>query len=150
MAVKDGLPSTDFSRMNREYIKAIVEGARGGSIPTPENPSDGDVLTYSSTDSAWVAAAPDVGLVVNVAFTESTATLDKTWKEISDATNAGKPVRFYTTFEQEGIIAITAYTYYTCSHSSDPSDPSFGITIITANQLDFHAATENDYPVMNL
>lgn len=28
--VKDGLPATDFSRMNREYIKAVVEEAAGG------------------------------------------------------------------------------------------------------------------------
>ena len=28
--VKDGLPATDFSRMNREYIKAVVEDAGGG------------------------------------------------------------------------------------------------------------------------
>lgn len=30
MAVKDGLPATDFSRMNREYIKKVVEEAGGG------------------------------------------------------------------------------------------------------------------------
>lgn len=30
MAVKDGLPSTDFSRMNREYIKAVADEAAGG------------------------------------------------------------------------------------------------------------------------
>lgn len=28
--VKDGLPATDFSRMNREYIKAVVEESGGG------------------------------------------------------------------------------------------------------------------------
>ena len=28
--VKDGLPATDFSRMNREYIKAVAENAAGG------------------------------------------------------------------------------------------------------------------------
>lgn len=33
MAVKDGLPSTDFSRQNREYIKAVAEG--GSSDPYP-------------------------------------------------------------------------------------------------------------------
>lgn len=36
--VKDGLPATDFSRMNREYIKAVVEesGGGGGSITVEE------------------------------------------------------------------------------------------------------------------
>lgn len=151
MAVKDGLPATDFSRMNRKYIKAIVEEAGGGGgIPAPENPSDGDVLTYDITDSAWVASAPDTGLVVNIAHTAEAATLDKTWKEISDATNAGRPVRFYDTVEDDGVIITTAYTYYMCSHSSDPSDPLFGITVQAGIPLDFKATTENDYPVMYL
>ena len=34
----------------------------GGGIPAPENPSDGDVLTYSSADDEWVAATPSGGL----------------------------------------------------------------------------------------
>ena len=60
MAIPDGKPATDFSAMNREWVRAVAEEA-GGGIPAPENPSDGDVLTYSSTDSAWVAAAPGGG-----------------------------------------------------------------------------------------
>lgn len=154
MAIPNGKPATDFSAMNREYIRSVAkeEAAAGGSgIPAPANPSNGDVLTYDSTEGAWVADTPDLGLIVNMTYTAEAATLDKTWKEISDATNAGKPVRFYGTVEQDGIIMITAYTYYTCSHSSDPSDPLFGITVhVPNNELDFQATTENDYPVMYL
>lgn len=61
MAIPDGKPATDFSAMNREWVRAVAEEAAesgGGGIPAPENPSNGDVLTYSSTDTAWVAAAP--------------------------------------------------------------------------------------------
>ena len=36
-------------------------GGGGGGIPAPANPSDGDVLTYDGTTSAWVAAAPSGG-----------------------------------------------------------------------------------------
>ena len=61
MAIPDGKPATDFSAMNREWVRAVAEEAAesgGSGIPAPENPSNGDVLTYSSTDTAWVAAAP--------------------------------------------------------------------------------------------
>ena len=36
----------------------LKEGSGGGGIPAPANPSDGDVLTYDSTTSAWVAEPP--------------------------------------------------------------------------------------------
>ena len=66
MAIPDGKPATDFSAMNREWVRAVAAeaaegGGGGGGIPAPENPSDGDVLTYSSADDEWVAAAPSGG-----------------------------------------------------------------------------------------
>lgn len=101
MAVKDGLPATDFSRMNREYIKAVAEeaagggGGGGGGIPAPENPSDGDVLTYSSADDEWVAAAPSGSekFVVTYEFGEGDAIVaDKTYAEILAAYTEGKEI----------------------------------------------------------
>lgn len=64
MAIPNGKPATDFSDMNKEYIRAVAKeeaaaGERG--IPAPENPSNGDVLTYDSTEGEWVAAAPSAG-----------------------------------------------------------------------------------------
>lgn len=68
MAIPDGKPATDFSAMNREWVRAVAKeaaegggGGGGSGIPAPENPSDGDVLTYSSADDEWVAAAPGGG-----------------------------------------------------------------------------------------
>ena len=64
MAIPDGKPATDFSAMNREWVRAVADEAAssgGSGIPAPENPSDGDVLTYDSTTSAWVAEAPSGG-----------------------------------------------------------------------------------------
>ena len=61
MAIPNGKPSTDFSAMNREYIREVAkeEAAAGGSgIPAPANPSNGDVLTYNSTSEKWEAASP--------------------------------------------------------------------------------------------
>lgn len=58
MAIPDGKPATDFSAMNREWVRAVAKEAASGVIPAPENPSNGDVLTYDSTTHAWTAASP--------------------------------------------------------------------------------------------
>ena len=60
MAIPNGKPATDFSAMNREYIREVAkeEAASGGGIPAPQNPSNGDVLTYNSTSAKWEAANP--------------------------------------------------------------------------------------------
>ena len=47
--VPDGLPATDFSRMNREYIKAVVEEAGGGDI-TVEALSVTENNTYTAPE----------------------------------------------------------------------------------------------------
>ena len=61
--VKDGLPSTDFSRMNREYVKAVAEeaAASGGGNPA-----------------------------VFIGFDEDTASMTSTWQEIKNNIDANK------------------------------------------------------------
>lgn len=58
MAVKDGLPATDLSRMNREYIKAVAaeSGGGGSGLPEVSGADNGDVLTV--VEGAWAKAAP--------------------------------------------------------------------------------------------
>ena len=51
--VKDGLPATDFSRMNREYIKAVVEEAGGGGDVTVEALSVTENGEYSEEGKAY-------------------------------------------------------------------------------------------------
>ena len=80
MAVKDGLPATDFSRMNREYIKAVVEeaggGGGGGSSPF-------EIVTINN-------------LVVNESdSTFYIGTADKTAIQLIAAYNAGKILACY-------------------------------------------------------
>lgn len=54
MAVKDGLPATDFSRMNREYIKAVAEGGSGGGgLPEITEADEGKFLGVVSGEAAW-------------------------------------------------------------------------------------------------
>lgn len=50
--VKDGLPATDFSRMNREYIKAVVEesGGGGGGDITVESLTVTENDTYTAPE----------------------------------------------------------------------------------------------------
>lgn len=121
MAIPDGKPATDFSAMNREWVRAVAAEAGGlpevsgsdngkvltvvsgdweaatpaaSGIPAPANPSDGDVLTYDSDTSAWVAAAPSGGgenFVVTYEFGEGDAVIaDKTYTQILAAYTGGK------------------------------------------------------------
>lgn len=118
MAIPDGKPATDFSAMNREWVRAVAEeaaegGGGGGGIPAPENPSDGDVLTYSSTDSAWVAAAPSGAekFVITYEFGEGDAVVaDKTYAEILAAYTAGKEISavFFDTSYEYLYLAVVA------------------------------------------
>ena len=71
MAVPDGKPATDFSAMDREWVRGIASEA-GCGIPAPENPNDGDVLTYDSTSNSWIAAAPGGGGSSDFSETEVT------------------------------------------------------------------------------
>lgn len=52
MAVKDGLPSTDFSRMNREWVKSVAtEGGVG--LPSVTEADNGKILGV--VNGAWGA-----------------------------------------------------------------------------------------------
>lgn len=53
MAVKDGLPSTDFSRMNREYIKAVAGEGGGPGLPAVTEADNGKILGV--VNGAWGA-----------------------------------------------------------------------------------------------
>ena len=116
MAVKDGLPSTDFSRQNREYIKELIEESGGGgeSIliihmqPIPDDPDDNMIL-------------------------------DKTWKEIADAVTAGTPAYIFLNTSEDGNTFIYCTLVTQISHTG-----LYNVT--DTNNTSFVASTENDYP----
>lgn len=130
MAIPDGKPATDFSAMNREWVRAVAKeaaeggGGGGGGIPAPENPSDGDVLTFSSTDEAWVAAAPSESVFPIIITSEEVDgdyvyTFSPSITDIIAAKEAGK-------------IILAKYDDYTStqynSYYNSASDWGIGIT----------------------
>lgn len=87
MAVKDGLPATDFSRMNREYIKAVADGGSGGGgLPEITEADEGKFLGVVSGEAAWATAGGGGGVLI---ITNTEGTLNKTAQEISSAFLAG-------------------------------------------------------------
>ena len=123
MAVKDGLPATDFSRMNREYIKAVAEGGSGGGGGSGE--------FYIINEN------------------QSTHALDKTFIEIYNAYIAGKVCAkklFWETAEGHGdywsfeyIVEITRYT--------DEQGEGAGGNISTLMRS-YSAQADTDYPIV--
>lgn len=94
MAVKDGLPSTDFSRMNREWVKAVAEGSGGGGggIPEIEESDEGKVLTVDNGEAVWDSLPESPITYVTINWVEDTGTMSMTWQEIYNAFSDGKIV----------------------------------------------------------
>lgn len=98
----------------------LKEGSGGGGgIPAPENPSDGDVLTYNSADDEWVAAAPTGGgLFITKSWDEitETETLSVTGQEIVAAMQAGTVILISTNIVD--VDPPTEYYFYPLNHYS--------------------------------
>lgn len=99
MAIPDGKPATDFSAMNREWVRAVAAEAAssggGGGSDLPEVTSDdnGDVLTV--VEGAWAKAAPSGAekFVITYEFGEGNALVaNKTYAQILAAYTAGKEI----------------------------------------------------------
>ena len=78
---KDKYLHTNASTGDVEWSAAPTE------LPSVSGTDEGKVLTVNNS-GAWVAASPSSGggvLVVTETIENGTATLDKTWKEITDA-----------------------------------------------------------------
>ena len=176
MAIPDGKPATDFSAMNREWVRAVAEEAAeaGGlpevsgsdngkvltvvsgeweaatpaasGIPAPADPSDGDVLTYSSTDSAWVAAAPSGGggNILTVIITQNQDekfVTDKTASEILAAYTNGYFIYLQNADSGEGYAQY--YMWYVASFGFDDEQEEYKYVMTTTAGIEFSASSGN-------
>lgn len=176
MAIPDGKPATDFSAMNREWVRAVAEeagdaalpsvttsdngdvltvvsgkwakaAAPASGIPAPASPTDGDVLTYDGTTSAWVAEAPSGGGGVLVCMAslipddpDDNEILNKTWAEINTAVSSGIPVFVISSYPDETIIAnVTNVTNTEVS-------PYSVMGYVGVEKFTWSASSENGYP----
>ena len=131
----------------------LKEGSGGGGgIPAPDDPSDGDVLTYDSTAEEWVAAAPGGGGGVLVCSSsiipddpDENMILNKTWEEISSAMANNIPVFAITIYNSSPVVAdidLITNVFY---------DEGTGYNVkCTISHTTYFAATASDYPQTNL
>ena len=107
----------------------LKEGSGGSGIPAPEDPSDGDVLTYDGTTSSWVAEAPSgggggVGMVYTGTFVYDYA--DET---VTITVHHGGPTALEATVNdlrtdlQNGPVYLKMDGVVTNFDHSDPSAP---------------------------
>ena len=144
MAVKDGLPSTDFSRMNREYIKAVAEGGSGGGgLPEITEADEGKFLGVVSGEAAWATAGGGGGggaLMIGDTFVDDTIILNKTAAEIAAAATTGPVVYTWEDSGQVHIEYLTAVFY-------QPDTPhEYAYTFTFGESNNFYANAETDYP----
>ena len=151
MAVKDGLPATDFSRMNREWVKAVAEGGSGGGgLPEITEADEGKVLTVESGEAAWATAGGGGSDILVVTITEEESgddyiyTFSPSIDDIVTATEAGKLVMGM-------VVGGTATTQVDCYKNAVDD---WGISVIFPSfavdetgihiYIDTYAQTNND------
>lgn len=153
MAVKDGLPATDFSRQNREWVKAVAGGGSGGGGGLPEiTPADeGKVLTVESGAAAWATAGGgggggggDIFWITVSHITENDEVIgvitDKTAGEIDAAISSHKLLAaIYDQSDEEA----TDYTFRTVE--SYAHIPAENIYMMHVFDWGFSAESSSDY-----
>lgn len=89
-----------------------VAGTGGGLFePDITNPQDGDTLVYDASEEKWVnGSGGSGGGYLKVGVTPETGALDKTWKQIHDALNAGYYVSFAIDTEDGGVNQDSIYS----------------------------------------
>lgn len=155
MAVKDGLPSTDFSRMNREYIKEVAEGSAGSVLPDIAAADEGKFLGVVSGEAAWATAGGGGGgggaFLLTPTVGESRITLDKTCTEIETAFAAGLSCVFLT----EDDSNIQRWELYLVTHTDVGEELPYLYTFNSFNEntitrLVFGGDSASGYPYMEL
>lgn len=118
-----------------------------------DNPSDGQIIQYDAASGKWKNAAGGSGggfLKVGMVIDEQTqsATLDKTWQDISDAFEAGWYVSITTDSVPivAGVIQMPVMNVYSGGSLYEVYviQPGVQNTIIT-----FEADSADGYPVMS-
>ena len=123
---------------------------------TPTDWKSGDTITSEKLNKMEQGIADAGGssgggaFVVGVTFTESTATLDKTWQEIYDAVSGGSIACLnYEVVEESGGSSL--YTDLITKLAYDDSDPTdLYYSIFTVGGYSFDASGANEYPSMSL
>lgn len=153
MAVKDGLPSTDFSRQNREYIKAVAEGGSGdGGLPEITEADEGKVLGVENGEAAWVeggGGGADI-VMTTVSPVDGNLQMDKTFAEIKAAILAGKIVIINIPYSETDYTSVERYV--ASFYENTGLTPEYVVNFMNTNGevQNYFSSSESGYPVLTL
>lgn len=125
----------------------LKEGSGGGGgIPAPASPSDGDVLTYDSDTSAWVAAAPSGGggvtcISITIDEQNNRMVLGATYAEIEALMTAGSFFIFKQISEGEIDYHYVSYIWEGDGEHDSPYN------VVLDSNMDFYCTLKSEYPV---
>lgn len=108
-----------------------IAGSGSGGLPDYSEANDGDVLTIDNGEPVW--AAPGGILVI----TATEGTLDKTWREISDAITAKNLCLIFESYGTDDNSMLVVTAVYNDSEQY----------LVNTTGQPYATATENGYPV---
>lgn len=109
--------------------------------PTLNNVQSGDTLVYDSYTNNWVnVPSSGGGLVVHATVSGQTVTLNKTWKEIKNAIEAGAAVWIICEYNDTYSSSVV----FDCNYND--YDGYVVKTNLFGEATTLRAAEQNDYP----
>lgn len=133
-------------------IYDATEAAADAFVADIDDPQDGDVIKYDSTEGKWVngTGGGDSGTLL-ITINTQTMALNKTWTEIGTAMSQGKIcVVLLSDGTSYGMMFVTVHDFVDDAYVVAAMSAVMGESSITVQTFKFVADSQDGYPVMSV